>query len=199
MKTSVLLLTVVLTAGSFAAVRPLLHQEHEMTPVTEHHKRILAGVGEWEGTVTMIMPGAEPMTMSARETVEAVGEYWTTSTFTADMPGMAFTGKSVLGYDSDKKQYVGTWLDSTVTYLTVMHGEFDAQKNAIVMRWKAPNWMSDGSLADFRSETVHRADAAVSTFYVGEGEGTKHMEIRMKRKAAAGADADADADAKAGK
>lgn len=184
MKTRVLLLSLVLSAGAYATVRPLLFQEPSMPEVTEHHKRILAGVGEWEGTITMHIPEMEPQTMPAQETVEAVGEYWTTSTFTADM-GMPFIGKSSLGYDSDKKQYVGTWIDSTTTHLVVMNGEFDAKKNALIMRWKAPNWLDDGASADFRSETIQRADAFVSTFFVGEGEGMKHMEIKMKRKTAA--------------
>jgi len=143
---------------------------------------VLAGVGEWEGTFTMFMPGAEPMVFPCAETVVAVGDYWTTSTFRSDMGGMPFAGASSLGYDADKKQYVGTWLDSTTTYLTVMHGDFDAAKNMLVMRWQGPNWMGDGSLVDFRFEHVQRGDAFVSAFFMGEGE--KHMEIKMKRKAA---------------
>lgn len=185
MKSRVLLLSLVLSAGAFAAVRPMLFQEPAMPEVTDHHKRILSGVGDWEGTITMFMPGMEPQAMPAQEKVEALGEYWTTSTFTADMGGMPFAGKSSLGYDTDKKQYVSTWIDSTTTYLTVMHGDFDAKKNAMIMRWKGPNWMGDGSTVDFRSETIQRADAMVSTFYMGEGEGMKHMEIKLKRKAAA--------------
>ena len=155
-----------------------------MPEVTEHHKRILAGVGDWEGTITMFMPGAEPTPMPAQEKVEALGSYWTTSTFTSDMGGMAFMGKSSLGYDTEKKQYVGTWIDSTTTYLTVMTGEFDAKKSALIMRWKGPNWTGDGTIVDFRNESIQRADAMVTTFYMGAGEGTKHMEIKMKRKAA---------------
>ncbi len=156
-----------------------------MPEVTDHHKRVQASVGEWEGTITMFMPDTEPQAMPASETVSALGPYWTTSAFTSDMGGMAFQGASTLGYDSDKKQYVGTWIDSTTTYLTVMHGEFDAAKNALVMHWQGPNWMAGGGLVDFRSETVTRGDAYVSTFFMGGADGAKHMEIKMKRKAAA--------------
>jgi hypothetical protein len=191
MKTRVLLLTLALSAGAFAAVRPMLVQEPEMPEVTEHHKRILSGVGDWEGTITMFIPGMPSEPMPAQEKVEACGPYWTTSTFTSDMGGMEFMGKSSLGYDSDKKQYVGTWIDSTTTNLTVMSGEFDAKKNMLITRWKGPNWTGDGAMVDFRNETVVRADASVSTFYAGDGEGTKHMEIKLKRKAAKAIDADA--------
>lgn len=184
-RTRVLLLSLALSAGAFATVRPTFVQEPQMPEVTDHHKRVLAGVGGWEGTITMFMPDMDPQTMPAAETVEALGPYWTTSKFTSDMGGMAFAGSSSLGYDSDKKQYVGTWIDSTTTYLTVMHGEFDAAKNALVMRWQGPNWMAGGGTTDFRSETIYRADSYVSTFFMGEGAGTKHMEIKMKRKAAA--------------
>jgi hypothetical protein len=185
MKTRVLVLSLVLSAGAFATVRPMLFQEHAMPEVTEHHKRVLSAVGEWEGTITVHMPGMDPQTMPAHETVEAVGPYWAASSFAAGEGAMGFTGKSTLGYDNEKKHYVGTWIDSTTTYLTVMHGEFDAQKNALIMRWKGPNWLGDGKETDQRSETVQRADAMVSTFYMGSGEGTKSIEIKLKRKAAA--------------
>jgi hypothetical protein len=185
-RTRTILLSLVLTAGAFAAVRPTFLQEPEMPEVTKHHERLAAGVGDWEGTLTMFMPGMDPQPMPAAESVVAVGPYWTTSKFTADMGAMAFVGASSLGYDSEKKQYVGTWIDSTTTYLTVMHGEFDDAKGALVMHWQGPNWVAGSGTTDYRSETVQRADAYVSTFYMGEGAGTKHMEIKMKRKAVKG-------------
>lgn len=185
-RTTVALLTLTLTAGAFAAVRPVLFQEPQMPDVTEQHKLVQAGVGEWEGTLTMFMPDMEPTPMTAKESVTAVGDYWTTSRFEADMGGMPFFGASTLGYDSDKKQFVGTWIDSTTTYMTVMHGEFNKEKNTLVMHWEGPNWMGDGALIPFRMESVHRADVAVTNFFMGEGQTTRHMEIKMKRKAAAG-------------
>lgn len=181
-RTRIVLASLALTAGAFAATRPFAAQEPQMPEVTAQHKHVLAGVGEWEGTFTMFMPGSEPMVYPCQETVVAVGDYWTTSSFRSDMGGMPFAGASTLGYDSEKKQFVGTWLDSTSTSLTIMHGEHNADSNTLVMRWQGPNWMGDGSLVDFRMESVQRGDAMVSSFSMGDG--PKHMEIKMKRKAA---------------
>lgn len=186
-RTRTLLLSLALAAGAFAAARPLLQEQ--MPQATEHHKHLVAMAGEWEGTITMFMPDAEPMVSPARETVRPVGELWTVSDFSSDMMGMAFHGHGTNGYDPERKKYVGTWIDSTSTYLTVMEGEYDSSRHVMVWRWKAPNYMGQGELIDFRMESTARADAYVTAFFMGDSK-EKHMEIKMKRKAAGDADAD---------
>lgn len=187
------LLTLALTAGAVAAVRPFVAQD--MPQPTDEHRMVLGAVGEWEGNLTMYMPGMEPTTAPCSETVTAVGEFWTTSRFTMEFMDMPFTGVGCNGYDTKKKKFVGTWIDSMTTSLSVMEGDFDKAKNALVMRWTAPD-PATGEMIQHRSETVFRADAYVMQMFQGEG-GEKTMEIKMKRKAAAtDANADKDADKK---
>ena len=190
-KTRTVLCSVILAAGAVAAVRPFAPQE--MPQPVEQHKLLLQGVGEWEGTITMDSMGG--MSSPATDSVSAVGGFWTTSVFKSDFNGMAFQGASTAGYDSKKGAYVGTWIDSMTSHLTLMTGHFDGDKNALVMEWEGPNMM--GEMTPHRSETVYRADAYVSKFYEGKDAGTLSMTIAMKRKSAAidaNADKDADAD-----
>lgn len=164
---------------TYAAVRPA--QEMQMPEPTSEHAELLKGVGEWEGTLTMHMPGSPEEGTPCKETVTAIGEFWTTSTFTCDFMGMPFVGTGVTGYDTERKLFVGTWVDAMTTRLTVMEGRMDPAKKALVMTYEGPDPMT-GELTPHRIETVHSGDGYTSTFYMGEGDGVKHMSIAMKRK-----------------
>ena len=165
------------TATAFAAVRS---QDPAMPQPTEHHKQILAMVGEWEGTVTGFTDGAAGQPSPAKESVAAVGGFWTSSRFECDMMGMPFAGTGVTGYDTTKRRFVGTWVDSMSSFLHVMEGQVDPKTKHLVMKWTGPDMT--GAMVAHRMETAHTADAYTSTMYVGEGEGTKVMVIDMKRK-----------------
>jgi hypothetical protein len=166
--------------SAWAALRP--RQEMQMPQPTPEHAQLLKGVGEWEGTFTVFMPGAPESTTPCKESVTAIGPFWTTSRFTCDWQGMPFVGSGVMGFDPERKVFVGTWVDAVSTHLIVMQGKMDPAKKALVMTYEAPDMMT-GKLTPHRIETVHEsADAYTSTFYMGAGEGTKHMAIAMQRK-----------------
>lgn len=152
----------------------------EMPQATPQHAMLLKGVGEWEGTMVMHMPGEAEEPVACRESVTAIGEFWTTSTFHSDFGGVPFVGTGVTGYDPDRKLFVGTWVDSMTTRLSVMEGKWDEAKRALVMSYMGPDPMT-GELVPHRAETVHAGDGYTSTFFMGAGEGTKSMTIKMKR------------------
>jgi hypothetical protein len=162
---------------AFAALRPA----QEMPTPTSEHAELLKGVGEWEGTLTMFAPGMPTDGSPCRETVSAIGDFWTVSKFTCELMGMSFTGSGTMGYDTERKLYVGTWIDSMTTRLTTMEGKMDPAKKALVMTYEAPDMMT-GALTRHRIETSWSGDSYTSTFFMGEGEGTKHMAIAMQRK-----------------
>jgi hypothetical protein len=154
--------------------------EMQLPPPTAEHKLLLAGVGEWEGTLTIWMPGQPEQRIAAAEVVEPVGDYWTRSRFTCDFMGLPFEGSAFMGFDPVKQRYVGTWVDNLTMELAVMEGEMSAD-GKLVMKWIARD-PGTGQPAPHRSETVSTADSRVSTFFHGEGQGTKSMRIAMRRK-----------------
>ena len=148
------------------------------TPGKEH-QAIVAGAGEWDGTLTMF--GEHAMgPLPVHETVEAIGPFWTQSRFTGDFMGMPYVGTGCVGYDPSTKKYVGTWIDNTWSAFALMEGEMDAS-GKLVMRWTAPD-ETTGEPVLHRTETVQTKDSLVMTFYMGEGKGVKSMVIDMKRK-----------------
>ncbi len=173
----------VLVGGvAFAALTPLLPFQEPVKPDPEHRK-VLAGVGEWEGSVIMNVPGMdEPMEMPCKESIKAIGDFWTTSEFTGNFGGMPFNGASTLGYDPVKKKFVGTWIDNQHPYMAMMEGDWDAEKNAIVLHYDMYDTMS-GSFLKMRNETVHADGKYVITFFQLSDEGeSEMMRIEMTKK-----------------
>lgn len=174
-----------LVAGiAAAAIAPVLPFRQVPEP-TEQHAKVVKGAGEYEGTITMMMPGSEPMQAPCTETVTAIGELWTVSHFEMEFMGQPFEGSSIFGYDPEKEKFVGTWIDSMTPKLTVMEGDWDAGKKAFVMHYEMADPMTGGTV-DMRNEHVHRDDGYTSSFYsVGEdGEESLSMKIEMTRKKA---------------
>lgn len=177
--TAVLLLTV--GSVAFATLRPSFFAQ-EPPQATEEHKEIMKGVGEWEGTLTMSMPGAPAEPIKATETVTAIGEFWTQGKFQCDFMGQPFMGSGTTGYDPAKKKFVGTWIDSMTTEMFIMEGTMDPKTKVLTMNWEAPS-MATGERVPHRMETVFKGDSYTSTFFQGEDKGEQTMVIAMKRKA----------------
>ena len=168
---------------ALAALSPLLPIQQPMQP-DEMHSMVTAGVGEWEGSVYMTIPGMDdPMEMPCTESVKAVGKFWTVSEFSGNFGGMPFNGVSQIGYDPTKKKFVGTWLDNQHPYMAMMEGEWDAKKNAIVMHYDNFDTMS-GTWLKMRNETVHTDGKYVITFFQLSDDGeSEMMRIEMTKKA----------------
>lgn len=174
--------SVALIVGAVAISTLLPALSSQMAPEpTENHLLLLGDVGEWEGTLTSFMPEAPEAIIPSTQVVRAIG-LWTQTTFECDYMGMPYVGTGCTGYDTAQKKFVGTWIDNMGTHLAVMEGQIDPKTKVITMRWKAPDPMT-GDLVQHRSDTVRTKDSYTSTFYMGEGKGTKSMVIAMKRKA----------------
>src|SRR5262249_46642477 len=109
---------------------------------TKEHEMLKTRVGTWDATVKIAgMPdsgdakGTSVMTM--------VGDFWIAEEFTGTMRGQPFKGRGVTGFDPEKKKWVGTWIDSMVTYLTVMEGTSEGA-NKIVYKYEAPSQTGAG-------------------------------------------------------
>ena len=175
--------TILLACAAIAsafALRPTAAVQDPTQP-TEHHKQIAATVGEWIGTLTPVKEGATQEPIVANETVTAVGDFWTSSSFHCELMGKPYHGTGVFGYDVVKRRFVGTWADSMSSHLAVMEGQMDPKTKTIVMRWEGPD--ETGATVPHRYEAVRTADSNTMTFFAGPGDGVKTMVIEMKRRA----------------
>jgi hypothetical protein len=187
-RTRLATLVLLLGAGTlaYAAIRPASQDGQDGPPQpTAHHKMLLGSVGEWSGTMKMMMPGMPPQEIPCQETISPIGSMWTQSRFTCDFMGQPFVGSATTGYDVAKQKFVGTWIDSMSTEIYAMEGTFDAEKKVLHMSWEGPD-MSTGERVRHRSETSWTDDTYSSHMFQGEGEGVKTMEFSMKRQAKGG-------------
>lgn len=127
----------------------------QMPQPTPEHARLESGLGRWNVKCTYFMdPSQPPMVCDAVETVEPVGPFWTVSLFESEFMGMPFRGRSTLGYDPQKKKWVGTWVDSMSPSMFVMEGGYDAAGKVLTMHCRGPH-MATGEMVDFRCVTTH--------------------------------------------
>ena len=98
------------------------------TEPQKEHQWLQKLVGEWtyEGEATM-EPGEPPAKMTGTESVRSLGGLWILAEVQGEMPGGGVaTTMMTLGYDPQKRRYVGTWIDSMMTRLWVYEGALDA-------------------------------------------------------------------------
>lgn len=93
-------------------------------------------------------------------------------------------GLQTIGYDSAKKKYVGTWVDSMMNHLWIYEGTVDESGTKLTLEAEGPNFMSDGKLARFRDAYEFKTPdhILVSSSMLGEdGKWTTFMTGESKR------------------
>ena len=117
---------------------------------TPQHEWLKKLVGEW--TSEMIAngpPGEPPMTHKGKETVRALGDVWIVCEGSGDIPGGG-EHRSImsLGYDPDKKKYVGSFIASMMTYQWIYEGQVEG--NALVLDTVGPSFTEEGKMAPYK-------------------------------------------------
>lgn len=118
-----------LAAWSLASAATAQEPPPLQKPLPEH-KILAADEGTWDATIKTFEggPDAQPSVSKGSEVNEVMpGGLWVLSKFEGDFGGMKFHGRGQFGYDPVKKKYVGTWIDSLSTTLSVLEGEYDAK------------------------------------------------------------------------
>jgi Protein of unknown function (DUF1579) len=134
------------------------------------HKILAADEGTWDATIKTYMggPDAEPSVSRGTEVNEVLpGGLWVHSKFEGDFGGVKFVGRGQFGYDPVKKKYVGTWIDSMSTILSVLEGDYDA-------RSKTMTYVGDGYDPD------HKAKFSQKMVTTMKDDGTRVFTLYMK-------------------
>jgi hypothetical protein len=144
-------------------------------------------VGEWtyEGEA-MMGPGKPPEKFKGSESVRSVGGVWVLCEGRGEMPGgeMATT-LMTLGYDPQKKRYVGTWIGSMMTYLWLYDGSLDAAEKTLTLNADGPSMAGDGKLAKYKDAIEIKSDdhRVLTSHLLGDdGEWRGFMTAHYRRK-----------------
>ena len=125
----------------------------------EHHW-LQKLVGEWDMEAEASMsPGEPPAKTTGTESVRSLGGLWIVAEGEGEMPGGG-TGTSVmtLGYDPQKKRYVGTWVGSMMANLWLYDGSLDAGEKVLTLNSEGPGMSGDGTLAKYKDVIELKSD-----------------------------------------
>ena len=73
-------------------------------------------------------PGAGGGGVKAKESARLIaGGLFLVQDVEGEMMGAKFTGHGTMGYDTQKKEYTGSWVDSMATGVYFIHGTYDTK------------------------------------------------------------------------
>lgn len=184
----------VLAAAAVLAAQDTIKPEHpgaqdmqgewEMPGPEPEHLWLKRLVGEWNSEAEMSMgPEQPPMTSKGSDSVRALGDFWVMSNLKGDMAGQPFEGVMTLGYDPEKKKYIGTWVDSMTSYMWKYEGTVDATKNKLTLETEGPSPM--GGTCKFRESIEFKSDdhrVFTSTMQDTDGQWITVLTANMHRK-----------------
>ena len=151
---------------------------------TRQHAQIRELLGTWDATVEFSpAPGAPPQVSKGTEVVrECCGGLWIVSDFSSDMGDMPFVGHGLFGYDPDKEKYVGVWVDSMTTSLSISEGTYDETKK-VFTSWMESKTPDGQTVRMTLVEESPEANTRISHFLMPgpDGKDAETMKITYKR------------------
>ncbi len=116
------------------------------------HQWLQQLVGEWAYEHEAVMePGKPPETFTGTESVRSLGGLWVLCEARGAMPGGG-TAHSLmsLGYDPEKKQFMGTFIASMMHNLWLYEGSLDAERKVLTLNSEGPHMSEPGRVAKYR-------------------------------------------------
>jgi Protein of unknown function (DUF1579) len=126
----------------------------------KQHEWLQKLVGEWTYEADCTMgPDQPPEKFKGSESVRSLGGVWVLCEGRGEMPdgGMATT-LMTLGYDPQKKRYVGTWIGSMMTHLWVYDGALDAAEKVLTLDTEGPDFAAKGKMAQYKDVIEFKND-----------------------------------------
>jgi Protein of unknown function (DUF1579) len=157
------------------------------TEPQKEHQWLQKLVGEWTYECEASMePGKPPEKLKGSESVRSLGGLWVVCEGRGEMPGGGMaTTLMTLGYDLQKKQYVGTWVGSMMSYLWVYAGSLDTQEKVLTLNAEGPSCADDGKFAKFKDVIEVKSDdhRVLTSHRLGDdGEWHQFMAAHYRRK-----------------
>jgi hypothetical protein len=153
----------------------------------KEHEWLQQLIGEWTFEVeATVEPGCAPGHFQGTESVRTLGGLWIVAEGQGEMPGGGTaTTMMTLGYDPQKKRYLGTWIGSMMTHLWIYDGALDAAGKVMALDTEGPNMAAEGKMAKFKDVIELKSDAhrLLSSHMLGDdGKWHHFMTANYRRK-----------------
>ncbi|CAN5852880.1 DUF1579 domain-containing protein [soil metagenome] len=118
----------------------------------KEHQWLQKLVGEWTYESDCGMgPGRPPEKFRGTERVRSLGGLWILAEGQGEMPGGgAMTTMMTLGYDPQKKRYLGTFVASMMTHLWLYDGALDAAERALTLDTEGPDMAAEEKMTKYK-------------------------------------------------
>ncbi|HVE40309.1 MAG TPA: DUF1579 domain-containing protein [Planctomycetota bacterium] len=157
-------------------------EAQEMPKPQKEHEWLQQIVGEWETEGEVLEPGKPPTKTKGSESSRLIGGFWALSEHKGDFMGTPFTGILTLGFNPEKKKYVGTWVDSLTSRLWTYEGSVDEAGKILTLDTEGPG--QDGKPAKFREsiEVKDKDHKSYSSSVYQDGKWVTFLTIKYTRK-----------------
>lgn len=123
----------------------------EMPKPTKEHDFLKQFTGEWKVVAECAPePGKDPVKCEGTESAKMLGGFFLVSESESDMMGMAVKSVLTIGFDPEKKKYVGTFLCSMDGTLWNYVGSVDETGKKLTLETEGPIPFTPGKRAKFR-------------------------------------------------
>lgn len=175
--TSILLVLLVFATARAADPQP--------ASPSKEHQWLEQLAGEWE-TEAEAMFGPD-MTFKCKgvEKARMVGGFWLVGEIDSKMMDKEMKGILTVGYDAQKKKYVGTWTDSMTPHLWKYEGSLDDSGKVLTLEADGPNPLDPGKTAKFRDviEVKSKDHKIMTSSMLGEdGKWLQFMTMHFRRR-----------------
>jgi hypothetical protein len=118
----------------------------------KEHEWLHQLVGEWTFEAACApAPGQPEAKNTGVETVRMLGGLWTLGEGRGEMPGGGeATTLMTLGYDPDKKRFVGTFIGSMMTHMWLYDGQLDAAGKVLTLDTEGPTFTQPGKTTKYK-------------------------------------------------
>lgn len=131
----------------------------EMPKPLKEHQWLQKFTGDWETTSEMQMePGKPAIKGTGKETAKMLGGFWVTSHGTGEIMGTTMNYVMTLGYDAEKKKFVGTMIDSMTSKMWKYEGTVSEDGNTLTLETEGPCPMRGGMMTEFKDITQFTGD-----------------------------------------
>ncbi|HEY2786608.1 MAG TPA: DUF1579 domain-containing protein [Fimbriiglobus sp.] len=158
-------------------------QEIPKPTITKEHEWLKQLEGEWITESEAVMePGKPPLKFKGTETVRSLGGLWYVAEMKTEMTGTAMMGQMTVGYDAEKKKYVGTWVCNMDPEMMTYEGTVDGKTISLVTEGKNPATGKRVKMKDV-IEIKDKDHKVLKSYAQGDdGKWTQFMTMTAKRK-----------------
>ena len=180
-KLAILVAAVVVLVGS--ALSRAKDDIPKMPTPQKEHAWLKQLAGEWETEGEMVMgPGKPAIKSKGTESTRVLGGFWAVSEIKGECIGTPMSGLMTVGYDAEKKKYVGTWVCSMCDRLWKYEGTADDK--SLTLETEGPN-PATGKLVKMKDVIELKGDdhKVLTSWMQGEdGKWVSFMTMHSRRK-----------------